>query len=63
MKIKYISCDSITEVEEEIIKAEFYEIMYQPEIEIICTRSDNSEFIWCGKEFSIETHKILWIKN
>lgn len=46
MKIKYISCDDITEVEEEILTAEFYvtEICGVDYNGLQCERSPESEY-------------------
>lgn len=48
MKIKYTSCDGITEVEEEIVKVEFYEGKNWKTGELIpmmlCERPDSSDF-------------------
>ena len=41
MKIKYISCDGETEVEEEIIKAEFCDYINN-DPDLMCTRPDGS---------------------
>lgn len=47
MKIKYISCDGATEVEEEITKAEFYDYINTgigSTSDLMCTRPDGSMF-------------------
>lgn len=70
MKIKYITCDGITEMEEEVTKMEFFEALpllgsTTENIEIECTRSKVN--IWYDsnnpKFYIYDPKKIIWIKE
>lgn len=70
MKIKYISCDGVTEIEEEVTKIEFFEALplldsTTEDIEIECTRSkDNIYYDPNNTIFCIyDPKKIIWIKS
>lgn len=56
MKIKYTSCDGVTEVEEEILQVEFYECRFKwgKHYEISCVRSPESPFYKKNPESKIE---------
>lgn len=49
MKIEYLACDGITEVEEEIIKIDFFEYNHRVTDRVVqgmqCTRPDGDEFV------------------
>lgn len=59
MKIEYLACDGITEVEEEIIKIDFFEYNHRVTDRVVqrmqCTRPDGDEFVVdCEKVYCIK---------
>ena len=66
MKIKYTSCDGITEVEEEIVKAEFYtwertDGKEFPQLE--CERKPDSPYYDEHKYFTVDFDRVEYIKE